>query len=171
MRHFATSLVLCSAWVIGHAQSTRIPAVHATVLTGQTVDLPGALQGKSAVLVLGFSQASREQVTEWGKRLAGEYRNSETVLYYEMPVLESVPRMLRGWVTRKMGESVPDRAKDRFLAISDHEKEWKAATGFSKSDDAYVLVVDSSGNVRARLQGPPNDANFGEVKRQLQGAR
>jgi hypothetical protein len=170
MRTFrlAATALLATAAGAGYTESPiQIPPVHATVLTGQTVDLPAALQGKSAVLVLGFSQASREQATDWGKRLAADYRTSGTVLYYEMPVLEAVPRLLRGWVTKKIAESVPERARDHFLIVLDHEKEWRAAVAYNKSDDAYVVVVDSAGTIRARLEGPASDANFAEVKRQL----
>ncbi len=161
----AATLVFCCVGRFGDTQSTPIPPVHGTVLTGQTVDLPAALKGKTGILVLGFSQASRDQVTEWGKRLAGDYRGSETVIYFEMPVLESVPRILRGFVTKKMGESVPDRAKNTFLPVLDHEADWKVATGFKKSDVAYVVVVDGAGVVHGRVSGPASDATFGEVKR------
>ena len=162
------AVLLSGLSILANAQPPRIPPLHAAVLTGQTVNLPDDLKGKSAVLVLGFSQASRDQVTEWGKRLAADYRGSAAVAYYEMPILESVPRLLRGWVTKKMAESVPDRAKDHFMPVSDHEREWKSAVFYSKSDDAYVLVVDSGGGIRSRLEGGASDVNYAEVKRQLQ---
>ena len=85
----------------------KIPALHGTVLSGEKVDLPEALRGKAGVLVLGFSKASRNEVAGWGRRLALDYRDSDTVIYFEMPMLAGVPRMLRGWVTGKIKEDVP----------------------------------------------------------------
>jgi hypothetical protein len=164
-------MVFLAVCAYAPACAQQIPPVHATALSGARVDLPEALRGRAAVLVLGFSQASRDQVTAWGKRLAADYRESDSVIYFEMPVLESVPRMLRGWVTKKMGESVPDRARATFLPIADHEAEWKAAANFSKSGDAYVLVVDKTGAVRGRAEGPATDATYAEVKRLLETAR
>jgi len=149
----------------------RIPPVHGTVLSGQKVDLPEALKGKVGVLVLGFSRASGDVVAEWGKKLFREYNGSGTVAYYEMSVLESVPGLLRGFVVKKIGESMPDVAKSHFLPVLDHEKEWKATAGFKASDDAYVLVVDGTGAVRGRVQGTATDANVAEMKRQLDGVR
>jgi hypothetical protein len=163
-------LLLGGLWQ-AQGQTVTIPEVHGTVLTGEKVDLPDALKGKVGVLIVGFSQASREQVTAWGRRLAGDYRGSNAVLYFEMPVVESVPKLLRGWVMKKMGESVPDRAKGTFLPLVDHEKEWKAAVRYTQADDAYVLVVDGAGIVRARAEGTASDESYAAVKRTVEGLK
>jgi hypothetical protein len=149
----------------------RIPPVHGSVLSGEKVDLPDALKGKVGVLVLGFSRASGDVVAEWGKRLSKDYNSSGAVCYYEVSVLEGVPGILRGYVVKKISEAVPDFAKSHFLPVLDHEKEWKGAAGFKSSDEVYVLVVDGTGVVRARVQGAPTDANFAEVKRQVDAVR
>jgi hypothetical protein len=164
-------MVLLAVCACAPAGAQQIPPVHATALSGDRIDLPEAFRGRAAVLVLGFSQASRDQVTAWGKRLAADYRESNSIVYFEMPILESVPRLLRGWVTKKMGESVPDRARATFLPVSDHEAEWKAAANFNKAGDAYVLVVDKTGAVRGRVEGAANDASYAEMKRLLETAR
>ena len=148
--------------------ATEIPVVHGTVLTGEKVDLPNGLRGKVGVLVVVFSEGSRVEATNWGKRLAADYRDSDAVVYYEMPVLESVPRLLRGWVLKKIADSVPDRAKPRFLPVIDHEKEWKSATGFARPDDAYVLVVDGAGSIAWKTEGGTSDAAYAEVRRRVE---
>ena len=147
----------------------RIPTVSGAVLSGERVVLPEALRGKVGVLVVGFSQNSRAEVTAWGKRLAVDYRDSGGVIYYEMPVLASVPRLVRGWVLGKIKGSVPARAQGRFLPVLDHEGEWKTVAGYGVADDAYVLVVDGNGVVRYRTEGAATDAAYGEVKRRVEG--
>jgi hypothetical protein len=151
--------------------AAHIPALHGAVLTGQTVDLPEALKGKVGVLVVGFSQSSRDEVTAWGKRLNGDYRDSGAVLYYEMPVLASVPKLLRGWVLSKIKGSVPPVAQGRFLPVLDHEGDWKAAAGFGRADVAYILVVDGNGKVCWKTEGPASDVSYTEVKKQVDQAR
>ncbi len=141
------------------------------MLSGEKVDLPEALKGKVGVLVLGFSRPSGDVVAEWGKKLFHEYNGSGAVAYYEMSVLESVPGILRGFVVKKIGESMPDVAKSHFLPVLDHEKDWKSVAGFKASDDAYVLVVDGSGVVRGRVKGVASDANVADVKRQVEAVR
>ena len=170
-RFFFTAVLASAAALSGtpaRAAGDTIPALHGVVLTGSVVDLPQALSGKEGVLVIGFSQSSREEVTAWGRRLAWEYRDSNRVIYYEMPVLAGVPKLLRGWVLKKVSEGVPERAKSRCLPVLDHEADWKAAAGYAKDEDAYILLVDSAGRVTWRTQGPLDDAHFAELKRRLQ---
>ena len=159
-----------------HAQQ-RIPELHATAFSGETVDLPQGLRGHTAVLIVSFSQGSRESVTGWSRRLAADYRSSPTVLYYEMPVLAAVPRFLRGVVLGKIKKDVPSREQPRFVPIVDHEDDWRNAVGFGKqnaghpagADDAYLLVVDGFGTIRFRMAAPaPTDQTYAELKRQLE---
>jgi hypothetical protein len=161
------SLALVVPVAAAQTAADTIPMIHGTVLTGSKVDLPQGLSGKEGVLVVGFSQSSRVEVTAWGKRLAAEYKDSPTVVYYEMPVLAGVPKLLRGWVLKKVTEGVPDRAKARCLPVFDHEADWKAASGFTRDEDAYVLLVDGTGKVIWRTEGPVDDQHFAELKRRL----
>ena len=163
------ALAVETSVVKGQAVGGHIPEVHGTALSGDKVDLPMALKGKEGVLVVGFSQASREQVRAWGKRLAEDYRESSKVIYYEMPQLAGVPRLVRGWVMKKISAEVPERAKARFLPMFDHEAEWRAVAGYGVADNAYVLVVDGDGVVRYRTEGAATDAAYGEVKRRVEG--
>ena len=171
----AAGLLCCSA---AQMQGTGtgvpgmlIPPVHGTVLSGSAVELPDALRGKTGVLVIGFSQGSRDQVATWGRRLEVDYRGSSTVTYYEMAELASVPRFLRGLVLKKIREDVPQGAQERFLPVFDHEADWKTATGFRSANDAYVLVVNGNGTVRWRTAGIASDTAYAEVKRQIAEAR
>ena len=155
----------------GQTATTRIPLTYGTLLSGEKFDLPEALKGKVGVLVLGFSRASGDAVAEWGKKLFRDYNGSTAVSYYDLSILEAVPGILRGYVVKKISESVPTVARSHFLPVLDHEKEWKAAAGYKPSDDVYVLVVDGAGVVRARVSGVASDSNFAEVKRQVNAVR
>ena len=149
----------------------HIPPFHGADLTGEAGSLPDEFQGKGGVLVIGFSQASRAEATAWGKRLAADYRDADRVIYYEMPMLASVPRLLRGWVVKKIAAELPDRAKARFLPLYDHEAEWRAAAAYASPNDAYILVVDSAGAVRFRFEGDATDTAYAEVKKRINETR
>ncbi len=165
-------LLTCGYACSSQAQSNAIiPAVAGITLTGEHVRLPEALKGKVGVLVVGFSQASRTEVAAWGKRLTPDYRDSNGVLFYEMAMLASVPRLLRGWVVKKIGAEVPDRAKSRFLPLYDHEADWRAVTGYMKPDDAYVLVVDAAGVVRFRINGEVGTEAYIELKKRVEALK
>ena len=171
LTHVLCCLALAGAATAGEPSLATIPTVHAAALNGDAINLPASLKGRSAVLVVGFSQGSRGEMTAWGKRLADDFHDSPTVRFYEVSMLESVPKFLRGYVLRKIAADVPDPAKPHFLSIDDHEAEWRSVAGYRKPDDAYVLVVDSAGQVCWKAEGPATEAMYQQVKDHLEAIR
>ena len=151
--------------------STQIPAIHADTLAGEPVRLPANLTGKSGILVLGFAKDARAQVRDWGKRLATDYFASPTVLYYEMPVVAGVPRLLRGLVMKQIAAEVSDRGKHHFVPITDNESAWRALAHVTDPNQAYLLVVDNTGSVQWTTSGPLTDAAYKAVIAHLPASR
>jgi ATP10 protein len=149
----------------------RIPPVHGTTFADVKVDLPQALHGKVGIFVIGFSQDSRDAITTWGKRLAGDFYDSPTVAYYEMPVLASVPKLLRGFVAGRIKASVSDRGKPHFLPITENESAWRNLVHYANPDAPYILLVDEQGNVHWQSQGPPTEATYAALKCELETLR
>jgi hypothetical protein len=154
------------------AAGERIPDVHSTSFADQAVNLPADLQGKAAgILVLGFSRGSRDAVTGWATRIAADYRTSDVVAYYELPVVASVPGFVRGIVLRSIKSSSPERAHKRIVPITANETGWRAVVHYSQPDDPYVLVVDGRGNVVWQTQGQPTDAAYAALKQQVEALK
>jgi ATP10 protein len=150
---------------------TRIPELHATSLSNEAVNLPEDLKGKVGVLVIGFSRSSRDADSAWGKRLAADYRESPTVVYYEMPVLAAAPRMIRGFIVKSIKSSLPASEQARFVVILENEMAWKAVTHYERPDDPYLLVVDGEGNVVWQTQGMATDAAYADLKQHVEALR
>ena len=147
----------------------RIPEIHSTSFANQPVNLPAALQGKAAgILVIGFSRGSREAVTGWARKIAADYRTSPVVAYYELPIVAGVPGFVRGVVLRSIKSSTPERAQPRVVPIANDEAGWKAITHYGQPDDAYLLVVDNLGNVVWQTQGQPTDTAYAALKQQVE---
>lgn len=149
------------------ATNPRIPAIHGTTFSDAKVDLPEDLHGKVGILVLGFSQGSRDGVTVWGKKLAADFYDSPNVAYYEMPCLASVPKFMRGFVAGRIKASVSDRGRPHFLPFTEDEPSWRALAHYSAPDAPYILLVDGAGTVRWQTQGPPTDATYAALKQQI----
>ncbi len=145
-----------------------IPEVHVLSFSGDRVDLPAMLEGKVAILILGFSKGARTQATLWGRRLPTDYFYSSDVLYFEMPMLEAIPRLLRGAVLRSIKSEVSARSQPHFAPLTSEEQRWRSLVHYTKPDDAYVVLIDSTGRVRAQFQGDPTDAKYQELKRNVE---
>src|SRR5450631_2788068 len=114
VNRFRVSLLWLMAMVVAgtccagaQVPDTHIPAAHGTTLTGTAVALPAALKGKVGVLVVGFSHASQGEVASWGRLLEANSGKSNDVVYFELPMIGSAPKMLRGMIVKKMGSAVP----------------------------------------------------------------
>src|ERR1700720_2014944 len=115
-------LVVTGLMIVPCAPAERIPEVHGTSFANQAVNLPAALQGKAAgILVIGFSHGSREEVTGWATKIAADYRTSPVVAYYELPIVAGVPGFVRGVVLRSIKSSTPERAQPRVVPVANNE--------------------------------------------------
>jgi len=143
------------------------PPIEAETLTGKKLSFPGAAAGSPAVVIAGFTHASQSQTMAWHRRLWGEYPRGGPVPVWGIAVLEDVPRLVRGMATHGIRGSVPKEQYDRFLLVFRGEAELKQSAAFDRPDDAYVLLLDSSGAVKWRYHGPPTDTADAGLKAAL----
>ena len=87
-----------------------------------------------------------------------------------MPVLSSIPRLIRPLVIRAIRSELAPELRSHFLPIYTEEASWKAAMGFSVRDDAYVAVVRRDGIIRFCLHGASNSGRLSQLEGQLQTA-
>jgi len=173
MRSRSRRYLFCLALLFAAAQgqNARIPTTHGMTFASNEVTLPDDLRGRVGVLVIGFSKASSAGSTAWGKRLALDYRDSTTVVYYQMPVLASVPSLVRPMVIHSIKSSVPAGEQARFVPVLDHETEWRALVHYGAPDDTYLVVVDGKGEVAWQMHGPVTDAAYAALKQQVEGLK
>jgi hypothetical protein len=167
--------ILLAAWLVpvvtGQVATVRIPSLQGTTFAGRTVSLPQQLKGGVGMLVLGFSKSSGDVCKGWGLRLAQSYRDSHDVMYLQMPVLESVPQLIRGMVVKSIKSGVPEAEQPHFLPVFSHEAEWRTIARYSSAEDAYVLVVDGQGGVRWQTSGKVTDTGFEALKQRVETVR
>lgn len=171
-RQLVIGMALLTAILAGaQTQSARIPTTHGTSFAGAQVTLPDDLRGRVGVLVLGFSKSSGDVCKGWGERLEQSYQSSREVMFYQMPVLESAPKFVRGMVLKSMRSGVPEAMQAHFMPVFSGESEWKKVARFANADDAYVQVVDGEGKVRWQTSGKVTDAGFIALKDQVETVR
>jgi hypothetical protein len=157
----------------GNAQSQniQIPKTQGTALAGNQITLPDDVRGKVGVLVLGFSQKSGDVCKGWGQRLAENYHDSHEVTYYQMPVLESVPKLIRGMVVKSIKSGVPNAEQVHFLPTFSNEAAWRETVHYKNPDTAYIVVIDGEGQVHWQTSGQVTEAGFTALKQQVEAAR
>ncbi len=143
-----------------------MPKTESESLAGQQMVLPDALKGHAAVAIVGFSKSSQTRVKEWDTQARKQLGAAFDV--YQVAVLEDAPRFVRGMITHAMKGSTPADRQDHFLIVVKGEPELKKAAAFSESDDAYVLLLDSAGDIRWRTHGAVSDAALRALQEQVE---
>jgi hypothetical protein len=108
------------------AQATpTMPTIEGESLASRAVRLPDATRGKVAILIFGFTKASREPTSAWAAKIQTDLGSRAGFEMYQLPVLEDVPRLIRGMVVSSMKKGVRDNMRDHFVPILQHESELK----------------------------------------------
>ncbi|MBZ5522911.1 MAG: hypothetical protein LAP21_11800 [Acidobacteriia bacterium] len=143
-----------------------VPHTEAESLSGKKIVLPDAASGKLAVLIVGFSHKSSTPMKEWAQRIDADYRSNPGIIYFQVPVIASAPRMVRGMIMHGMKKDVPKDKYETFAVVTRDEIAWKQAAGFDRPDDAYILLLDATGNIRWKTSGTA-EAHYTELKTQI----
>ena len=164
---FAFSIALISGTSLGQT-SAVMPTIEGESFTGRKVVLPDTARGKVAVLIFGFTKASKEPTSAWADKIQAEFGSHAGFEMYQLPVLEEVPRFIRGMVVSGMKKGVRENMRDHFVPILQHESELKKFVDYQAKDDAYLVVLDRSGHVVDQMHGPFSEAAFSHIRREIQ---
>lgn len=158
---------LCCLAFVGSSTAqtiTPMPKTQGESLAGHTVVLPDAAAGKAAILIFGFTKASKVPTNAWADKLQTYLGARPDVELYQLPALEDLPRLIRGMVISAIKKGVPENKRDHFVPILQGEAELKKLVGYKEKDDAYLIILGRAGNIVQQIHGAPNDANIAQVK-------
>lgn len=141
-----------------------MPRIEGDSFAGHKIVLPEATAGKVAVLIFGFTKASKVPTSAWADKLQPEFGTRPGFDLYQLPVLEDVPRLFRGMVISGIRKGVPENKRDHFVPILQGEAELKRLVDYKEADDAYLVILDRAGNIAQQIHGTPNDSNYARVR-------
>lgn len=152
----ALTVLLWAGSSVAQEDAAATAALRATTLSGDDVTLPDP--GRAAVLVVGFGRAAGAQVRQWRQRI-DEMESGPSVA--SAMVIDAVPRLLRGVLTRTMRGEVAEERQHTIYLVTEDGDAWRALAQFDETDaadEAYVLRFDGEGRVCFRHVGPVADS-------------
>jgi len=150
------------------AQRQAMPTISGESLAGGKVVLPEAAKGKVAVLIFGFTKASKETTKAWATRLNSELGGQPDFVLWQLPVLEDVPRLIRGMVISGMKKTVPGNLRDHFVPLLESEAELKKLVNYKDANDAYLVVLDRSSQIVQQLHSASPETGFAQLRTGIQ---
>lgn len=145
----------------------RLPEISGESLNGRAVTLPGASAGAPAVLLLGFTYASREPVERWETWCRTEFGAS--VACYQMPMLGGMAKLASPFIRSGMRKNTPESLQDRVVTVTSRAGDWKDRVGHSPAidDDAFLILIDRAGIVRWLAHGDVDAQRTAALKREV----
>ena len=147
-----------------------MPRIDGESLAGHKIVLPDAASGKVAVLIFGFSKASKGPTSGWADQLEAGLGTRPDFEVYQLPVLEAVPRLIRGMVISGMKKDVPENKREHFVPILQGEDELKKFVRYAEPDDAYLVVLNRSGKPLEMTHSAAPDANYARLRTEIESS-
>jgi len=144
---------LCVLLFAAFAAAQTIPHTEAEALSGRKVVLPGDFSGHSAVLIVGFSRSGGDSARRWGKQLSQDLAGEKNLRIYSVAELQDAPKMVRGMIRHGMRNGLSKEEQDFFVVLYQDEDAWKKAADFADTNDAYILLADSTGKIVWKTRG------------------
>ncbi len=151
-----TSSVLCGAQALPHTSGETLSGRHAV--------LADELRGHASIVVAGFSREAGDKCGAWAKAIQADAAMAKATVY-QIAMLEGAPALLRGMIKSGMKKGVPAAEQDRFVVLTQDEKQWRQYFGVTDDKDPYVGLLDSSCKVLWRGHG-----QAAQLEPQLRGA-
>ena len=140
------------------AVSQSIPHDDGEALSGRKVVLPDDFSGHAAVLIIGFSRSGGDSASRWGKQLHQDLAGETRIRLYSVAELQDAPKMVRGMIKHGMRSGLSKQEQDLFVVLDQDQDSWKKAVDFADTNDAYIVLVDSTGKILWHTHGKSPDA-------------
>lgn len=153
------------------ALGAPFPSLRGEYLTGREANLPGDAAGKAAVILMGFTYASRKPVEAWADRLKPALAGMEGATFYEVPVIGGMARMGKWFIDSGMRRGTPKALHGNVITVWGATRRWKQLAGVTDARDklAYITLIDREGRIRWRYTGGFDEAAFEALTAELRG--
>ena len=121
------------------------PSVEGTALSGENWRLPEDLQGKHAVLLLGYKQNSQFDIDRW---LMGLTMMNVSTPVLEVPTIKDlVPGLISGTINQGMRNGIPEPVWEAVVTVYGDAGKLVDLTGNENPNNARVLILDPEGTI------------------------
>jgi len=127
-------------------EGERFPSVRGTALDGKEWRLPEDLEGRWALLLVGYVQGAQFDLDRW---TMGVLDADLGVPVLEVPTIEGlVPSLISGWIDDGMRAGIPKQDWPSVVTVYGDADAIVALTGNESPRNGRVLLLDDKGVVR-----------------------
>ncbi len=132
----------------------QFPELESKNLLGDALTLPQDFEGTWNVVLVAFKRWQQAQVDTWLPFLKHLMADREDVRTYELPVIEQMNFLARGFINQGMRMGIRDEdALRRTITLYLDKDAFREALDLPDEDEIYVLLLDDTGDVIWRARG------------------
>ncbi|MFN8469444.1 MAG: hypothetical protein U0X20_28075 [Caldilineaceae bacterium] len=143
----------------------QFPKVSGSNLEGRRYRLPGDLEGERNLLFIPFQRWHQDWVDTWVPFARELQAEIEGLRYYELPTLPRMNPVYRMSLDLGMKMGIPDRAaREATITLYLDKDAYRQALQIPSEDTIVVLLIDRTGAVLWRTEGPFDDTKAAELR-------
>jgi hypothetical protein len=147
------ALLLTAALLLA-ADKPTFPALQASNLNGQEMQLPSALAGDLNLVLIAFQRGQQKNVDTWLAHLPKIQQAHPKFAYYELPVISRLNAVTRWFIDNGMRSGIPDKAqRARTITLYIDKQPFRNALALPSEDRIYALLLNKQGEVVWRAEG------------------
>jgi hypothetical protein len=144
------------------------PRVHGANLERRAFVLPDDLEGERNLVLIAFQREQQFEIDTWIPSAQRQMQQHPHFRYYELPTISRRIPFARQWLDEAMRAGIPDRgAREATITLYVDKTVFRRALQLPREDTIYALVVDRTGRVLWRAEGPCTDAKAQSLEQAL----
>jgi len=145
------------------------PSVSGRLLSGRTMSLPDDLHGEIGVLIATWDFTARDEVAQWAREVLERYALLPGIQVYQVAMVSGVGPILRKYINRAMRQGTPGPEHEHTLFIYGDLRGLRGQldTAVTAELSASVFLIDRSGRLAWRADGPPTLMNLVSLRKAL----
>ena len=142
----------------------KFPIVKATSLTNKSYQLPLGLEGELNLVIVAFKRWQQDWVDTWIPSLQQLSFAHKQMRVYEVPTMSRFNGLYRFMIDNGMRAGIPDKAvRAATLCAYIDIPPFARALQLPGYDSIYLFLLDQSGEILWRGQGPYDQAQLAEL--------
>src|SRR6056297_2746567 len=148
-------------------QSQKFPSIEAETLSQKKVVFPEVTKGKYALILVAFRRQTQGQVDSWLDPFIREFGENEEITFYEIPMISNNWKWMSGWIDSGMRAGVPQYKHDHVATYYGKLSPYFDYFEIENTRLCYVFLLDKSGEIIWREQGPADKVKFANLQKKL----
>ena len=136
----------------------RFPEATGSSLSGRQFSLPADFEGEANLVIVAFHRRQQEDVNTWIPFARTLCRRLPRLRYYEVPTIAAGNPVFRIWLDNAMKSGIPDPdARAATITLYLDKRAFRSSLGIEDENSVHVFVVEPTGRVLWRAEGPLDD--------------